>query len=190
MPTKDNMNPSQALLETLKVRFENNRIRHPDLVWERLAFQLIEHPEALRSLQQMELTGGEPDVVDYDPDCDCYIFMDCSKESPIGRRSLCYDQMALLNRRNFPPKDSVMTVAQMMGIELLDESDYRFLQKTGPYDTKTSSWIKTPQTIRNLNGALFCDYRYQSVFVYHNAADSYYESRGFRGKLIVSCQTK
>jgi hypothetical protein len=190
MSTKENLNNPQALLETLKVRFENNRTRHPDLVWEPIVIRLIEQPEALSSLQQMELTGGEPDVVDYDSDRDCYVFMDCSKESPIGRRSLCYDQPALLNRRHFPPKDSAMNVAQTMGIDLLDESDYRFLQKTGPYDTKTSSWIKTPHTIRNLNGALFCDFRYQSVFVYHNAADSYYESRGFRGKLIVSRQTK
>lgn len=175
----------EELLQLLKERFEKNMERHDNIQWDDVAKKLESSPEKLWSLYEMERTEGEPDVVGYDEDTDEYIFVDCCKESPKGRRSLCYDREALEKRKKHKPENSVMDVANEMGIELLDEEQYRKLQEFGPFDTKTSSWIKTPQDIRDKGGALFCDYRYGHVFVYHNGADSYYSSRAFRGMLRV-----
>ncbi len=177
---------NQEILEILKQRFEKNKYRHPNLLWNDIESKLIKQPRKIDSLILMEETNGEPDVIEYDEISSEYTFMDCSKESPKGRRSLCYDQLALEQRKKFPPQDSAMHMASIMGIDMLNEDEYRMLQKFGPFDTTTSSWIITPKKIRNLNGALFCDYRYDTVFVYHNGADSYYGSRGFRGKLVVT----
>lgn len=169
------------LLKTLQQRFEKNMSRHKTTSWEKVQAKLETHPEKLWSLSQMEQTGGEPDVVEFDTKE--YVFVDCSAESPKGRRSLCYDRQALEARKSFKPKSSVIDEATAMGIELLDERQYRQLQQLGEFDTKTSSWIQTPTNIRKLGGALFADRRYDTVFIYHNGADSYYAARGFRGLL-------
>jgi hypothetical protein len=173
------------LMKVLKLRFEANMNRHPNIKWEQVYERLSNNHEKVWSLNEMERTGGEPDVVDYDKDINEYIFYDCSKESPIGRRSLCYDNEALESRKNFKPENSAMNMAKEMGIEILNEKEYRYLQKLGEFDLKTSSWIKTPEEIRKLGGAIFGDRRYNAVFIYHNGADSYYGARGFRGLLRV-----
>ncbi len=173
------------LLNILKNRFEENMHRHEGMEWEKIAAKLEERPEKLRSLHEMEKTGGEPDVIGFDESTGEYIFCDCSKESPKGRRSVCYDREALEKRKKHKPENSAVDMARDMGIELLTEEQYRKLQELEPFDTKTSSWIQTPADIRAKGGALFCDYRYGHVFVYHNGADSYYSSRGFRGLLRV-----
>lgn len=173
------------LLETIKARFEKNSNRHKDINWSNLQSKLESNPEKLKSLHEMERTEGEPDVVDYDKKTDEYIFYDCSPESPKGRRSICYDQKALESRKENKPVNSAMKLAAEMGIELLTEEQYRHLQQLGNFDTKTSSWITTPEAIRKLGGALFADFRYNTVFIYHNGAESYYAARGFRGSLRV-----
>jgi uncharacterized protein DUF4256 len=173
------------LLTTLKARFENNMNRHKGLEWTKVQARLEANPEKLWSLSEMEVTGGEPDVVGLDKKTGEYIFHDCAAESPKGRRSLCYDREALDARKENKPKDSAIDMAAAMGVELLSEEQYRELQKLGNFDTKTSSWVKTPPEIRKLGGALFCDRRYNTVFLYHNGADSYYAARGFRGSLKI-----
>lgn len=173
------------LLATLRDRFEKNRARHKPVRWDDVLKRLNTNPARLLSLYEMERTGGEPDVVGYDKKSGEFLFVDCSKESPKERRSLCYDRKALDARKENKPKSSAQDEAVAMGIELLTEEEYRNLQKLGDFDTKTSSWIETPETIRALGGALFCDRRYDTVFVYHNGADSYYAARGFRGKISV-----
>jgi hypothetical protein len=175
----------QELLSTLKTRFESNMRRHQNLEWDKIQAKLEAETEKLWSLNEMETTGGEPDVVAYDKNSDEYLFYDCSVESPKGRRSLCYDSEALESRKENKPKDSAVRAAVEMGIEILTEEQYRDLQKLGTFDLKTSSWVKTPAAIRKLGGALFCDRRYNHVFVYHNGAESYYAARGFRGLLKV-----
>lgn len=167
------------LIVILRNRFTENMHRHPTMKWENIEEKILNQPEKLFSLLAMEQTGGEPDIVGGE-----IVFIDCSTESPEGRRSYCYDREALDNRKKNKPKNDVLTVASKIGIELLTEEEYRHLQSFGEFDLKTSSWIKTPSKIRKLNGALFCDRRYDTVFVYHNGADSYYASRGFRGKLV------
>lgn len=176
---------SKALLITLKERLEEHMNRHENLNWVHIKEKLEAKPEKLWSLFEMERTGGEPDVVGYDEEIDEYIFYDCSPESPTGRRSVCYDRAALESRKKHKPENSAIDMAISIGIELLTEDEYRALQKLGNFDMKTSSWIKTPADIRECGGALFCDYRYGHVFVYHNGASSYYSSRGFRGSLRV-----
>jgi hypothetical protein len=176
---------TESLLTTLKKRFEQHTMRHPGIKWEAVLARLEAHPEKLRSLNEMEQTGGEPDVVGYDAPTGVYQFLDCSEESPAGRRSLCYDREALDLRKENKPANNAMDVAAAMGIELLTEEQYRALQQLGSFDAKTSSWIQTPPAIRKLGGALFADLRYQHVFVYHNGAPSYYAARGFRGVLSV-----
>ena len=173
------------LLETLKVRFEKYMNRHEGLEWAEVQAKLESNTEKLWSLNEMEATGGEPDVVGLDQETGEYIFYDCAAESPKGRRSVCYDREALEARKKHKPENSVMDMATAMGIELLTEEQYRELQKLGDFDLKTSSWVQTPENIRKLGGALFCDRRYDTVFVYHNGADSYYGARGFRGSLRV-----
>ena len=173
----------KELLSTLKTRFEKNMNRHKGLEWAKVQAKLEANTEKLWSLNEMERTGGEPDVVGYNKGE--YIFYDCSAESPKGRRSLCYDREALEARKEFKPKNNAIDMAAAMGIELLTEEQYRDLQKLGNFDTKTSSWVKTPSDIRKLGGAIFCDRRYDTVFVYHNGAESYYAARGFRGLLRV-----
>ncbi|WML58795.1 DUF4256 domain-containing protein [Neobacillus sp. PS2-9] len=175
----------EELLSTLKARFEKNMNRHEGLEWANVQAKLEAHTEKLWSLNEMEGTGGEPDVVGYDQETGEYIFYDCSAESPKGRRSVCYDRKALESRKQHKPENSVMDMATAMGIELLTEEQYRELQKLGNFDLKTSSWVQTPDNIRKLGGALFCDRRYDTVFVYHNGAESYYAARGFRGELRV-----
>ena len=175
----------EELLRALKARFEKNMNRHKGLEWAEVQAKLEANPEKLWSLNEMERTGGEPDVVGQDKKTGEYIFYDCSAESPKGRRSLCYDREALDSRKENKPKDSAIDMAAAMGIELLTEEQYRELQKLGNFDTKTSSWVKTPSAIRKLGGALFCDRRFDTVFVYHNGAESYYAARGFRGSLRV-----
>ncbi len=176
---------SKELLKTLKDRFEKNMSRHQGLEWAKVQARLEANPEKLWSLHEMERTGGEPDVVGQDKKTGETIFYDCSEESPIDRRNFCYDREALDGRKTAKPKNSVMDVAVAMGIELLTEEQYRELQKLGNFDTKTSSWVKTPAEIRKLGGAIFADRRYDHVFIYHNGADSYYGGRGFRGLLKV-----
>ncbi|WP_078552091.1 DUF4256 domain-containing protein [Bacillus alkalicellulosilyticus] len=175
----------EELLTILKERFEKNMERHETLEWLNVQTKLEGNPKKMWSLYEMESTGGEPDVVGYDKKTDEYIFVDCSKESPKGRRSVCYDREALESRKKHKPENSVMDMIEAMGIELLTEEQYRELQKLGNFDMKTSSWVKTPENIRTLGGAIFCDRRYDMVFMYHNGADSYYGSRGFRGLLRV-----
>ena len=184
---KMKLSPQQheQLLETLKIRFEKNTKRHKDLEWAKVEAKLNAHPEKLWSLNEMETSGGEPDVVGYDKKTGEYIFYDCSAESPKGRRSVCYDGEALESRKEHKPKNSAKDMAATMGIELLSEEQYRELQKLGDFDTKTSSWVQTPVDIRELGGAIFCDRRYNTVFVYHNGAESYYAARAFRGLLRV-----
>jgi len=175
----------EELLTTLKTRFENNMPRHKGIEWSKVQAKLEANPEKLWSLNEMESTGGEPDVVDHDKKTGAYIFYDCSAESPKGRRSVCYDPEALESRKEHKPKASAVGMATAMGIELLTEEQYRALQQLGEFDTKTSSWVQTPSDIRKLGGALFCDRRYGHVFLSHNGAESYYAARGFRGWLKV-----
>jgi hypothetical protein len=175
----------EELLRTLKTRFEKNVNRHKGLEWGKVQAKLEANAEKLWSLKEMERTGGEPDVVGYDKKTGEYIFYDCSAESPTGRRSCCYDGEALESRKENKPKNSAMAMAAAMGIELLTEEQYRQLQQLGNFDTKTSSWVKTPSDIRGLGGALYCDRRYDHVFLSHNGAESYYAARGFRGSLRV-----
>jgi hypothetical protein len=175
----------EELLAALQARFEQNMQRHKGLEWAKVQAKLEGNPEKLRSLGEMEVTGGEPDVVRHDKETGEYLFCDCSKESPKHRRSLCYDREALDARKENKPKGSAVDMAAAMGVELLTEEEYRQLQKHGEFDTTTSSWVKTPSKIRELGGALFCDRRYDAVFVYHNGAQSYYAARGFRGSLKV-----
>ncbi len=186
---KQNKNLSAAqretLLATLKSRFEKHTNRHKGLDWAKVQAKLEANPEKLWSLNEMETTGGEPDVVNHDKKTGDYVFFDCSAESPKGRRSVCYDHEALNARKEHKPKDSAINMAAAMGIDLLTEEQYRELQQLGEFDTKTSSWIQTPSEIRKLGGALFCDRRYHQIFLYHNGADSYYAARGFRGSLRV-----
>lgn len=174
-----------ALLKNLKARFEKNMKRHKGLEWDKVEAKLEAKPEKLWSLNEMEITGGEPDLVGFDKKTGEYIFYDCSEESPKGRRSYCYDEAALKSRKEHKPKNSAMAAAKGMGIELLSEQQYRELQNLGEFDLKTSSWVQTPPDIRKLGGALFCDRRYDTVFLYHNGAESYYAARGFRGVVRV-----
>lgn len=187
MSTKKKLSTSQSeeLLSILKARFEKNMKRHKDLEWDKIQAKLQAAPAKLWSLNEMEMTGGEPDVVVYDKKTGEYIFYDCAPESPKGRRSICYDHEALEARKEHKPKDSAINMAADMGIEILNEEQYRELQQVGIFDIKTSSWIETPANIRKLGGALFCDRRYETVFLYHNGAESYYAARGFRGSLRV-----
>src|SRR6266705_717393 len=173
------------LLPTLKARFEKNKNRHKGVEWAKVLAKLEAKAEKLWSLNEMEITGGEPDVVGHDKKTGEYIFYDCSAESPKGRRSFCYDCEALESRKEHKPENNALDMAAAMGIELLTEEQYRELQKMGDFDTKTSSWVKTPSGFRKLGGALFCDRRYDTVFVYHNGAESYYAARAFRGSLRV-----
>ena len=175
----------EELLRALKVRFEKNMDRHKDIEWDKVEAKLEENTEKLWSLNEMERTGGEPDVVGHDNKTGEYIFYDCSAESPKGRRSVCYDREALESRKEHKPENNVIDMAAAMGIELLTEEQYRELQELGNFDAKTSSWVKTPANIRKPGGAIFCDRRYDTVFVYHNGAESYYAARGFRGSLRV-----
>jgi hypothetical protein len=181
------MSPEQCteLIGKLKSRFEKNINRHNDIEWSKVEEKLKSNSKKLESLSQMEITGGEPDVIGYDKATDEYHFVDCSPETPKERRNLCYDRKALDSRKSFKPADSAVDVATAMGIELLSEEQYRVLQSIGHFDAKTSSWLKTPENVRKLGGAIFGDYRFDRVFVYHNGAESYYASRGFRGLLRV-----
>lgn len=177
--------PSDELLKTLQARFEQNQGRHRGIFWADVRERLEGRPDKLRSLADMEATGGEPDVVARDKKTGEVVFMDCAPESPAGRRSVCFDRAALDSRKENKPRDSAAGMAAAMGVELLTEEQYRDLQKLGAFDTKTSSWVQTPAGIRKLGGALFCDRRYGQVFVYHNGAESYYAARGFRAALRV-----
>lgn len=185
MKKKLNSKESEELLQILKTRFAKNMNRHKGLDWTKIQAKLEKQPEKLWSLHAMESTGGEPDVVIFDKKSGDYTFCDCSAESPKGRRSICYDHEALNARKEHKPENSAMEMASDMGIELLTEEQYRELQKLGNFDTKTSSWVKTPPEIRKLGGAIFCDRRYNTVFVYHNGAESYYAARAFRGLLSI-----
>ena len=187
MENKKDLSSGQCeeLIRTLKVRFEKNMNRHSDLEWANIQAKLETSSEKLWSLYEMERTGGEPDVVGHKEKTGEYIFQDCSAETPKGRRSICYDREALDSRKEHKPENNALELAASMGIELLTEEQYRELQLLGNFDTKTSSWVKTPAEIRKLGGAIFCDRRYSQVFVYHNGADSYYGVRGFRGSLRV-----
>ncbi|MFN0173571.1 MAG: DUF4256 domain-containing protein [Saprospiraceae bacterium] len=187
MDNKKELSPklSEELISVLKARFDKNMSRHEGLEWTDVRVKLESNGEKLWSLNAMESTGGEPDVIGYDIHTHEYIFYDCSAESPNGRRSVCYDHEALESRKEHKPEDSAAEMAAEMGIEILTEQQYRELQELGNFDTKTSSWVKTPSEIRKLGGALFCDRRYDHVFVYHNGAESYYAARGFRGLLRV-----
>ncbi|TYA52995.1 DUF4256 domain-containing protein [Formosa maritima] len=176
---------SEALIKVLKTRFENNTHRHQSLEWSKIKAKLDQNPKKLWSLNEMEKSGGEPDVVDYNKQTDEYIFYDCSKESPSGRRSACYDLEALESRKKFKPENNAIDMAKMMGIDILTVEEYQYLQKLETFDLKTSSWLKTPQNIRKLGGAIFGDNRFENVFIYHNGAESYYAGRGFRGSLRV-----
>lgn len=173
------------LLKVLKERFEKNTNRHEDIEWTKVQTKIEANPKKMWSLNEMEKTGGEPDVISFDENTGEYIFYDCASESPKGRRSICYDHEALEKRKEHKPANSAMNMAKEMGIELLTETEYRALQTLGNFDIKTSSWVQTPADIRKLGGATFCDFRYNTVFLYHNGADSYYAVRGFRGSLRV-----
>ncbi|MEM1312164.1 MAG: DUF4256 domain-containing protein [Patescibacteria group bacterium] len=175
----------EDLLNTFEKRFNTNKKLSLEFSWQDVGKKLLQNPSKLSILNRMEETGGEPNLLKYDKESNQYIFFDCSKESPAGRRNLCYDNKVLEARKKFKPISSVLDEAKRIGIELLNEGEYRFLQEFGQFDTKTSSWIETPRGIRDLGGALFGDYRYGQVFIYHNGADSYYSSRGFRGLLKV-----
>ncbi len=187
MNNKKKLSPDQSkeLIKVLKARFEKNIKRHKGIEWAKVQAKLEAYPAKLWSLKEMEMSGGEPDVVGYDKKTGEYIFYDCSDESPKGRRSVCYDHEALESRKENKPKDSAINMAADMGIEILTEEEYHELQTLGEFDLKTSNWIKTPSDIRKLKGALFCDRRYDTVFLYHNGAESYYAARGFRGSLRV-----
>lgn len=187
MASKKTLSPAQAkeLLQILKARFEKNKTRHKGIDWDKVQARLEAHPAKLWSLNEMEITDGEPDVVGHDKKTGEYIFYDCAPESPKGRRSICYDHEALESRKQHKPADSAVNMAADMGIELLTEEQYRELQQLGEFDLKTSSWVDTPAKIRKLGGALFCDRRFDTVFTYHNGAESYYGARGFRGVLRV-----
>jgi hypothetical protein len=186
-PSPKSLAPEEqtALIDTLKKRFNKNTNLHKGLTWEAVQVKLEASPEKLWSLNEMEQTGGEPDVIGVDKTTDEYIFFDCAAESPKGRRSTCYDQQALDSRKENKPANNAVQMATNMGIELLTEEQYRALQQLGEFDLKTSSWVATPTDVRKLGGALFCDRRYNTVFVYHNGAESYYAARGFRGSLRV-----
>lgn len=173
------------LIETLKDRFEKNMFRHEGMEWAAIQKKLEAAPEKMRTLNEMERSGGEPDVVEFKKQTGEYIFIDCSKESPAGRRSLCYDRKALDSRKTNKPANNALDVAQQIGIKVLTEEEYRRYHDLGKFDSKTSSWVLTPEEIRNLGGAIFCDFRYGKVFTYHNGAESYYKVRGFRGLLAV-----
>ncbi|MFC4144040.1 DUF4256 domain-containing protein [Pedobacter mendelii] len=176
---------NEELFNILKIRFEKNMNRHENIEWAKVQSKLEANTEKVKSIGEMEITGGEPDVVGYNKETDDYFFFDCSAESPKGRRSICYDHEALESRKEYKPLNSAVNMAVVMGIEILDEEQYRYLQKLGKFDTKISSWVKTPNQIRKLGGAIFCDRRYDNVFTYHNGAESYYAGRGFRGLLKV-----
>lgn len=187
MDSKKEFSPDQqqALISTLKARFQKNSNRHEDIEWDQVLAKLENNPGKLWSLNEMESTGGEPDIIGRDIKTGEYIFCDCSTESPKGRRSICYDPEALKSRKKFKPKNSAIGMAAEMGIEILSAKQYRELQKLGNFDTKTSSWLKTPSDIRKLGGAIFGDWRYGQLFIYHNGAESYYAARGFSGLLRV-----
>ena len=187
MTQKNDLTPEQReeLLRTLKARFEEHINRHEWMNWDKIQEKLEAHPDKLWSLHEMERTGGEPDVLEFDEANNEYVFYDCSAESPSGRRSVCFDQQALDSRKKNKPENSAVAIARDMGIELLTEDQYRVLQQHGIFDVKTSSWVQTPEDIRGRGGALFCDSRYGHVFLYHNGADSYYGARGFRGLLRI-----
>ncbi|WP_138498213.1 DUF4256 domain-containing protein [Spirosoma lacussanchae] len=178
-------NQRDELINVLKARFEKHKNRHQNIAWADVAAKLDANPAKVWSLNEMELTGGEPDVVEYDSATDEYVFYDCSVESPKGRRSVCYDREGQDSRKEYKPENNAVDLAAELGIDLLTEEQYRALQQLGPFDTKTSSWIMTPAAIRKLGGALFAEYRYGHVFVFHNSAPSYYAARGFRGSLRV-----
>jgi len=180
-----NQKQTDSILTTLKERFEKNMNRHKGIVWTAVEMKLKAQPEKLWSIQEMEASGGEPDLVLFNQTKTDWMYIDCSAESPAGRRSLCYDRQALDERKEAKPKSSAVDIAEAMGVELLDEAQYRLLQQTGQYDAKTSSWIKTPAAIRKNGGAIFCDYRYGHIFVYHNGASSYYAARGFRALILI-----
>jgi len=184
---KKELSPEQneELIRTLKTRFEKNMQRHAGLEWAKVQVKLEASPLKIWSIKEMERTGGEPDVVGFEARTGEFVFFDCSAETPSGRRNVCYDHEALLARKKFPPEESAMHMAEEMGIELLTEEQYQVLQKLGKFDLKTSSWLKTPADIRKLGGAIFGDRRYNTIFVYHNGADSYYGARGFRGSLRI-----
>ncbi len=185
MKNKLTQEQQEELIKILKSRFEKNKERHETINWSDVQKKLESQPEKIWSLSEMERTEGEPDVVSYDKGTNEYLFFDCSAESPKGRRSLCYDRKALDSRKENKPSNSALDLAKEMGIDILDESQYRHLQSLGNFDLKTSSWVKTPDNIRNLGGAIFCDRRYNQIFLYHNGAESYYAARGFRGVLKV-----
>lgn len=185
MPKKITALQEKELIATLQTRFTKHPHRHKDIDWKKVQTQLEAQPEKFWSLDAMEKTGGEPDVIAYDKKTDTYLFVDCSAESPSGRRSVCYDREALESRKEHAPKHTAIDMAQEMGITLLTEEQYRYLQSIHPVDQKTSSWLLTPASIRKEGGAIFGDYRYKQVFIYHNGAQSYYAARGFRGALIV-----
>lgn len=185
MNDKISITQQKEILQILKARFQKRINRPEGLEWAKIQSKLESNPDKLRSLYEMEKTGGEPDLIRFDKVTGEFIFYDCSKESPKGRRSLCYDRAALKARKKYPPENNVLDTAAAMGIDLLTEEEYRYLQQFGDFDTKTSSWLKTPDKIRKLGGAIFGDFRYGQVFIYHNGADSYYAARGFRGVLRV-----
>lgn len=187
MPPKNKLSAKEidSFIATLKDRFDKNPKRHKSIDWKEVEKKLRSSSDKLWSLSEMERTGGEPDVVGFDKKANTFLFMDCATESPLGRRSICYDKEGLESRKEFKPENNALDMATAMGVTLLTEEQYRYLQTLGKFDAKTSSWILTPSSIRKLGGALFCDYRFETVFVYHNGAQSYYAGRGFRAALLV-----